>query len=118
MIIKSAALGEPNSFRKFKDLNELLIYIEELQKQKAFLPTSEFASPNGIMKQFLAFGLQKEFVEKDEVMINFLEEDPTYIGEKFKLSTIWFNTKTRKSIEKAPEWFNKYKREILLDKLN
>lgn len=104
--------GQIRTFRKFNELNDLLIYIRDFQN-RLFIPEDHYCgSAYGIMKQFM--GLEVPLTEKDqrEVYVLFAEEDPTSVlASKIVLNALWFDKNTRKAVYSIPEWFNKKTKE-------
>lgn len=110
--------GSNTSFRNFKTLDDLLIYINKFQKDHEFDLRDPFGSAYGIMTQFMGFDLPIKDRKKEEMLIYFLEEDPRTIHETIKVNTLWINNKTRKVLDKPPDWYNESKKKEILSSWN
>jgi hypothetical protein len=110
---KTITLGENVSFRKFRNLNDLLIYLEDLQKTYKFDLYHETCSPYGIMRQVMKIDNEKN-KDKKEVYVYFTEEDPEATTErKFYIHSLWINRETREVLDEPPDWFIKQKKDLI-----
>lgn len=111
-------VGQNVSFRKFNELNDIIVYMQDFQK-KFNMNNYLFASVGGIMHQFMCFDLPVKQRDRDEVVVYFMEDDPkSPIDVKIDINMLWIDKKTRKVLAGPPEWFNKKKQEDVVSKWN
>lgn len=106
-------IGANTSFRDFRNLNDLLLYMQKHQLDNNLNNDNKYLSCYGIMMQFLGFDMQprNRNRNRNEVVVYFIEEDPLGLEER-KLNMLWFDKTTKEVLKTLPEWFVEGKAKI------
>ena len=116
---QARVVGQNVSFRKFYELDNILVFMKDFEKQFNMPSGHMFGSVAGIMHQFMCFDLPVKQRDKDEVVIYFMEDDPKNpIQPKIEVNMLWLDKKSRKVLSGPPNWFNEKKQKEIIGKWN
>lgn len=118
IIGQARVVGQNVSFRKFHELNDILVFMKNFEKQFNMPSGHMFGSVAGVMHQFLCFDLPVKDRGREEVVIYFMEDDPKSPTQpKIEVNMLWLDKKSRK-VCNPPAWFNEKKQKEVIGKWN